>query len=96
MGTNSSENLSTTISTHTLKNACVKIDAYSSPLPLFSIQGYLQEVSAHTLEYESLLANSDKWGDHLIPDESGGNLPSPSEPSPPPFSGDCLNQALHP
>ncbi len=83
--------MSTKCGYHSASNAC---DSCLSPILLVLIQGYLQKVSAHTLEYESLMANSDKWGDHLIPDESGGNLPSPSEPSPPPFSGSCLNQAV--
>ena len=44
-------------------------------------------VLSRTAEYNSLLEGREKWGDHLIPDETADNLPSPSEPSPPPFAG---------
>lgn len=42
---------------------------------------------SHTPEYCNLLVDGEMWADQVIPDETVGNLPSPSEPSPPPFSG---------
>ena len=48
-------------------------------------------VLSRTPEFDCLEAESERWGDYLVPDETVGNLPSPSEPSPPPFTGTYIH-----
>ena len=51
------------------------------------LQRFFNEAQDHHGDYEDLEAESEKWAEHLIPEEFQENLMSPSEPSPPPFAG---------
>ena len=51
------------------------------------IQLFRGEAQEHLSDYKSLEAEWTEWAEYQIPDEFQENLPSPSEPSPPPFAG---------
>ena len=54
------------------------------------LQRFCNEAQEHRGDYEGLEAESKEWAEHLIPKEFQENLLSPSEPSPPPFSGNYV------
>ena len=71
-----------------LIHSLIYIYVYKSHVHLFIyFQRFCGEAESHRGDYESLEAESEEWAEHLIPETFQENLLSPSEPSPPPFSG---------
>ena len=44
-------------------------------------QDFRRELGVQQSQYDVMMSQSEVWADHLVPDESLGDLPSPSEES---------------